>query len=420
MIVSACSSLTEVNAPDLVQRGALTNANGAVTFFNGAVSSFYGVFGQRSSNFASGSFLANSGLLSDELIATSQYSGMNDPDKHILPEASGSFGTYAYLQRARVNQLQALAVLKQSLPSARWRIGEIYGLLGTLETLMAETMCSGVPLSNIGSDFAPEYGPPLTTTALLEHALAVMDSAVAYSSDSARILNLARVGRGRILLDLGKTAEAGAAVAAVPTSFVFITEHSPSVVPNILADWIILGTYGIANGKGTNGLDYLAANDQRLNAVLVGPGQDKSPVYRPARLSSQASPNIVTNGVEARLIEAEAALKAGDANWLVILNNLRATATAPSMAPLADPGTPAARVDLLFRERAFWLYLTGHRFGDMRRLMRQYGRAYNTVFPVGPYKFGGDFGTDLQFPIDAAEVSSNPLMNNTVCLDRNP
>ena len=27
------------------------------------------------------------------------------------------------------------------------------------------------------------------------------------------------------------------------------------------------------------------------------------------------------------------------------------------LAPLTDPGTPAARVDMLFRERAFWLYL---------------------------------------------------------------
>jgi len=44
------------------------------------------------------------------------------------------------------------------------------------------------------------------------------------------------------------------------------------------------------------------------------------------------------------------------------------------LAALTDPGTAEARVDLLFRERAFWFFLTGHRQGDLRRLIRQYGR----------------------------------------------
>src|SRR5581483_874628 len=105
----------------------------------------------------------------------------------------------------------------------------------------------------------------------------------------------------------------------------------------------------------------------------------------------------MASGVEARLIEAEAALAAGDASWLTILNRLRTDGTfttaphpgdptvtdttwgpgvgavlfpngLPGLRPLTDPGTPAARVDLLFAERAAWLFLTGHRLGDMRRL----------------------------------------------------
>lgn len=421
LVACACSDLTKVNAPDLVQRPGLSNPSGAVTFFNGAVSGFYSVFGATSSNSASGPFLANSGLLSDELIATSLFSGLNDPDKHILPEATGSFGTYAFLQRARVNQLQAIGVLKQFRPSDRWRIGEIYGLMGHIEILLAETICSGVPLSSIGSDFTPQFGPPLTTTSLLQRALQDFDSATVYAIDSARILNLARVGRGHVLLDLDRSAEASAAVASVPTNFVFITEHSAAVTPNNLALNIISGLYSIADRKGTNGLDYLSANDPRISAVLVGNGRDGTPVNRPARLATGASPNIVTNGTEARLIEAEVMLKGGNApGALTILNLLRATAITPALPSLILQGTPAAQVDQLFRERAFWLFLTGHRLSDMRRLVRQYGRAANTVFPVGPYKFGGTFGTDLTFPIDAAEITNNPLMNNKGCMDRNP
>ena len=55
------------------------------------------------------------------------------------------------------------------------------------------------------------------------------------------------------------------------------------------------------------------------------------------------------------------------------------------LAPLTDPGTQAARVDLLFRERAFWMFGTGHRLGDMRRLVRQYSRAADTIYPRGAY-----------------------------------
>ena len=84
--------------------------------------------------------------------------------------------------------------------------------------------------------------------------------------------------------------------------------------------------------------------------------------------------------------------KAGDATgWLGKLNDARAT-SAGTLAALADPGTDDARVDLLFRERAFWMYFTSHRIGDLRRLVRQYGRAQETVWPSGNYFKGGVYG----------------------------
>ena len=50
------------------------------------------------------------------------------------------------------------------------------------------------------------------------------------------------------------------------------------------------------------------------------------------------------------------------------------------LGPLQDPGTPDGRVDLLFHERAFWLYLTGHRQGDLRRLIRDCSGGAGTAF----------------------------------------
>ncbi len=79
---------------------------------------------------------------------------------------------------------------------------------------------------------------------------------------------------------------------------------------------------------------------------------------------------------------------------------------------------------LLFAERARWLWLTAHRLGDMRRLVRPkaqggYELPVNTVFPTGPYfkvNFA-NYGVDVNFPIPITE-KQNP--NFSACLDRNP
>ena len=52
---------------------------------------------------------------------------------------------------------------------------------------------------------------------------------------------------------------------------------------------------------------------------------------------------------------------------------------------------------MLFRERAFWMYLTGHRLGDMRRLIRQYGRAGQHRVPDRHHRPGRPYGTDVNF-----------------------
>ncbi len=145
-------------------------------------------------------------------------------------------------------------------------------------------------------------------------------------------------------------------------------------------------------------------------------------------LAHRSSAVTVATGAEASLITAEAQLQRGDtAGMLATLNALRATpptyflvngATLAPLAALPAPAGPAAAVDLLFSERAHWLWLTGHRLSDLRRLERQYGRPDNQVFPTGAYfKNGLSYGTDVNLPIPFDE-ENNP--NFTACLDRLP
>src|SRR3989442_1287716 len=132
-----------------------------------------------------------------------------------------------------------------------------------------------------------------------------------------------------------------------------------------------------------------------------------------------------------------AAAAAGDAaTWLAKLNQLRGAAGAALLpvvvdtsyrpvagtllAALTDPGASVPdtlRIKLMFRERAFWMFGTGHRLGDMRRLMRQYGRTVDQVYPIGAWFKGGNYGDAIQMPVPFDE-QNNP--NFATCTDRNP
>ena len=251
--------------------------------------------------------------------------------------------------------------------------------------------------------------------------MAKLTAAAATVGGDARAKNLAAVVRGRALLDLGQFDQAAAAVAAVPTDFSYTTLHS------LTTDYQKNGFYDymfnydgllVSDKEGINGLNFATADDPRVPVEGTGaPSRfdTQTPRYYYSPANSFSAPMPIVTGVEARLIEAEAALRASNtALWLTKLNAARAPY---GMADLTDPGNQAARVDLMFRERAFGLFASGHRLGDMRRLVRQYSRGAETVYPTGNYhKDGLKLGTDIQFVIPQTE-KNNPKF--TGCLDRN-
>jgi len=80
------------------------------------------------------------------------------------------------------------------------------------------------------------------------------------------------------------------------------------------------------------------------------------------------------------------------------------------LVSLQDPGGDSAHVALLFAERGYWLFATGHRQGDLRRLVRQYEWPQDHMYPSDLYivpkdYFGqvGKYGTDVSMPIPPQE-----------------
>jgi hypothetical protein len=424
VMLSGCSNLTDVSAPDVVQPSSLANAAGADALRAGAISSFFGLFTGGIRAGTETSIVSLSGVMADEMLGIAGIYG--GPDQRIVPEPNTG---YLYLEshRARSNAIGAILALQKYAPTMRPKIGELFALVGYTEVFFGEELCSGVPLSEF-VDGRPAYGQPLTTQQMFDRANADFDSAVVYAADSVRLLNLARIGKGRALLNMRRFAEASATVSAVPTGYLYVSSNSAAVQPNgMFIATNNMRQVGVSDREGVNGLAFRSENDPRVPTRLIGKGIDNvTDIYSYTRYASAASPVTLASGVEARLIEAEAALQAGNAaQMLVLLNGLRADAgvraqyavPAGQLAPLALPATRADQEDLLFHERAFWLFATAHRHGDLRRLVRQYSRPTESVFPTGAFRGGQLYGTDVNYTPDPAQPN-NP--NYTKCLDRAP
>jgi hypothetical protein len=389
-------------------------------------------------------------LLGDEFLNAETFSTRVEVDRRATDVNNQStLQIFQDLQRSRATSDLVASRFRQFLPTDP-RGAEVQALGAYILVLMGEAYCNGVPVSVVNPDGTFTYGAPQTGDQLFTTAIAKFDSAIALASANggSTALNLARIGKGRALIDLNRYPEADAAVAAVPSDFNYSVEHSENTgrQNNAIYSYNYLERrFTVADREGTNGLPYVSLKDPRVptfrNPTNAGVGFDgETPLYLTTKFPERKSPTPLAIGAEARLIQAEAALKAGNlGTFLAMLNAARASAPTytptgasteqplPKPAPLtaADiPATAAGREDLLFRERALTLYLTSHRLGDMRRLIAQYGRNSESVFPTGPYnpgspsKAGTVYGTDVNLPIPAEEENNPQYAVAPHCINR--
>ncbi|MBX9854573.1 MAG: hypothetical protein K2Y26_03555 [Gemmatimonadaceae bacterium] len=432
--VGCSSDMLNVATPNVLADASISGSLGATTIRNGALRSFATAFSG-----AQDGFVVTSGNLGDEIQTTDTFADRQNTDQRVATENLGGAinTTYTNLQLARTGLTTAIERWRAAKPDAaavRDSLAELYAVRSFTETMFAEGYCSGVPFSKVLPNGDFDYGDPLTTAQILARAGATADTALS-TATATNIRSLAQVARGRALLNLGQYAQAAQAVAGVPTSFRYQIFHSIATTGQNNGIWTATfpagSRYTISNREGTNGIDYLVTPaDPRVPwAPSTRTGFDGTSRNLPQqqKYTAQPAPATLADGIEARLIEAEALLnrtsggsQADRDAMFAALNQLRATGLATAIPAMpAPPTTQPAAVDMLFRERAFWLWLTGHRLGDMRRLIRQYGRAANTVYPVGPmlYRPGQTYGADVNLVIPIRE-RNNPKFQG--CLDRNP
>ncbi|AHG89757.1 RagB/SusD domain-containing protein [Gemmatirosa kalamazoonensis] len=441
---AGCTSTGEilsVTDPDIINPTDVQSAAGANAVRLGALARLNVATSGGESLFLLGGLFADEWLNGDSFIARQEI------DQRVVTSENNFLRDANYaLHRARVGAIQAVDLLKQFAPTAPgWQPAEMYFVQAYTEVLLAEHLCSGIVFSDVvhGED---NYGSPMSTTDALNRALAHADSGLRLvtgtTADDNRVKYALQVTKGRILLDLGQYAAAAAAVTGVPTNFQYVMRHSQATNDNQF--WAFNNNarrYTLGNGDG-GGINFAAAADPRLPSCVGGDAACRAigvtsatrddlgrPITVQMLWTTRDASVAIVSGVEARLIEAEAQLQGNNASGaLATLNALRAPTGAGSggvagLQPLTDAGSAAARVDQLFRERALWLFGTGHRTGDLRRLIRQYGRPA-TVFPTGTWQAGlgvksGNYGTDVTLPIPQAEQNNPNVAGKSACLDRN-
>jgi len=364
-----------------------------------------------------------------------------DPANGII---SGQTATYAVVTQSRGFIRDAIGAMAKFLPDSTGLRGELWAELAFMEMTLADNFCNGIPLGHTING-VQTFGDPLTTQQVYDSASAHLDSALALTNASdagtVGIHNYAALLKGRILIDKGNFAAVATVTANVPTTFQYTMTFSSTgggtngiwSLVNSIARVTVADSVDIVNGTPTvikNNLPFVSANDPRvptisgkLSSPVVGAEDQATPVFLNLLIKNQFDPVVLGSGIDARLYEAEAKLQANDIpGMMTILNNLRAAkptignVAIGALAPLATPPDQVSATSLLFREKAFWTFGRGQRLPDLRRLIRQYKRTEDNVFPTGGYFKGGTFGHDVNLPVPSSE-QVNPKFSG--CLDRN-
>jgi hypothetical protein len=247
------------------------------------------------------------------------------------------------------------------------------------------------------------------------------------------------VGQARAQLWLGNYAQADALALAVPRDFVYWAEYSFNDPEQF--NEMYMFTWGDGQqihwtvGDGTTptrGNERFALFDEfvRLNLIEIEPRgfvavTSSIPVMLQKIYSRPDSKILVASGVEAQLIRAEVAVRAGaTATAQQLLNDLRADfsfratvhwdveppAPVDALQPLTLTGTLRTDLITVANERARELWLTGDRLTTSRRLRRDASVAID-LFP--PVKTGVGGGDDIAFPIVQLELDANPNLGPT-------
>ena len=387
--VGGCDNLLEVQAPGVIASSAWDDPANAELLIVSALGEFECMLPV---------YIRSTGTIAHELMVSGIIGVWQNWGARwdILRNDSGACGNgigfYNPLQTARYKadqgyqRIEGFADAQVRERTSKLATLAAYG--GYTYTLMGEAMCES----------AIDGGPLVTREQLFEMAEERFTAAIdhAQAAGNAAILNMARVGRARIRLNLGKRAEAAADALLVPEGFVrnatfsdvaVRRRNSMSVTTHEQRNWSVHFAYHNLEVNGVPDTRVQLFDHKRLGVDA------QTPQWSPMKHSSRSSPIPIARWEEAQLIIAEVE---GGQTAVNIINGLRAKQSLPLFVS-SDPAEIAAQV---VEERRRELFLEGHRLNDMLRL--------GIPFPTGVTHKGQPYGDATCVPLPDAERFNNP------------
>lgn len=401
-LFAACEpgKLLDVEAPDRIPAENLEVPQFAALLVNGTMADF---------DCALGSWIVVGAILGDEL-ADAQLGAAGWPldRRDIQPSppydgyatndctANQTPGLYTPASRARwsadnvLERLQAWSDAEVPKRDSLLAVAAAYA--GYAYTILGTAFCSA----------AVDLGPEMTPAELLAVGEERFSTAIEAGgrAGASRIQNLARLGRARARLYLGKKSEAATDAQAVPAGFTYTVDASditnrrynrPYAVNNYYRYYTIepasrdIRTAGVPDPR------------TKVDATALRTA-DGTNLWAQTKYKSRSDLLPVARWEEAQLILAE--VQGGQAA-AGILNTLRARAGLPALSAAET----ADLQNTLIEERRKELWLEGQRMYDLIR--------FNVPFvpPVGaPFDKGGFYGTTRCLPLPDVERLNNPSL----------
>ncbi|MEE8572921.1 MAG: hypothetical protein V3T20_06640 [Gemmatimonadota bacterium] len=432
--LSACN--LEVFDPDIVTPEDVSDPASLPIAIAGVVGDFQLMFDTNA---------RYTGLLTDEFILAGTFPTRLQVDtRDMLFDNSTLTGVYENIHVARFsadNLVQAALGLvgdpdaDQDLVAQAIAVGQFYGAYVRLA--LAEMYCQSI--LGGGDETNPNYesspkGPDERMQDALTRFQAAEASATAFGD--ADLADAARIGQARANMWLGNYAAAASAVASVSTGFEFMAAFSsndPSQYNDVYtftyADTqVIRWTVGDGTAPERNferfpfydeftdaGLllpdppsNFTAFNSsilvhlQMIYPPPIAPGVPASP----PSAAGQSAPMVIASGFEARIMEAEVMYRGGNtAGAEGTINALLTTGDNPHgavFAPVDLTGDFDSDIALIGYAYEAGAWLTGHRMGFVRRVLRNDG--VDLFPPTQP-------GSDTAFPVVKQELDNNPDIN---------
>ncbi len=394
-VLAGCDSFFEVRNPGIIDAATVNPVEDGTIFSRSAFQTFASAYGTMIVYTA---WFTNEGWVGDTFPTRNEYGRRAVDDRN----GTHSGEVWFPLLRGIAQGEQVIEALGSEpgtdLNVARAALTSGFGLV-----LQGEAFCEGTMR---GPGNTP--GPLMTPAQLLETAvdrfdLAIQRGGAASGAEAANIVNSARVGKGRALLQLGRAGEAAQAVSGVPTSF----EYEVAYVDDAgnrgrLGNGVYFYSAGGARESLVVPPHYRAMNDPRITFFDSGrDGQDSTlRLWSQLKYPSWATGIRLASGLEARYIEIEAGQN--PAAMLAFINERRAVGEQAALSTTNLTELNAALMDQ--RSRDFWL--EGKRMGDFRRQ----GNLVPNILQPGPYYKDniGPVENQTCFPMPFSERNANP------------